>query len=253
MLHLSVNKIIKQIPADKTFILTDFDYTLTKKDSKTIWGIISDNPYVDPMYDIECMKNYNYYRKIELDPKISTNDKKVYMDEWVNKHIELFKKYHISLDTLNKIVLNENDIFLRDDVYEFLYEMHHLNIPVYIISSGFTNLIKLYLEKNNCYFDNINIIANSFLIDNNIISGIKKPYINSANKEDIDLSFINRTYGISFGDQLEDLNVGKNMNITHVAFLNDHEASLSSFLFNFDVLLTGDTSFKETAKLLIKK
>ena len=61
---------------------------------------------------------------------------------------------NISLDTLNKIVLNENDIFLRDDVYEFLYDMYKLNIPVYIISSGFSNMIKLYLEKTstNCLY-----------------------------------------------------------------------------------------------------
>ena len=68
-------------------------------------------------------------------------------------------------------------------------------------------------------------LANEFETEKGIISNIITPYINSANKGDVDISFIKRKTGIMFGDQLEDLNMGSNLDLCRVAFLNNHENS----------------------------
>jgi len=252
MLHLNVNKNVKIIDKNNSCIITDFDHTLTKPNSKTIWGIISDNPFVPDEYNQECKKNFDYFRTLELSNILKIDDKKRFMDEWVKRHIELFKKYHISLDTLNKIILNENDIFLRNDIKKFLFDMYNNNIPVVIISSGFKYMIELYLAKNKCYYKNITVISNEFETERGIISNIITPYINSANKGDINLDFIKKEKGISFGDQLEDLNMGSNLDLCRVAFLNNHDESFSIFRNKFDILLTGDSSVSDVTKLLIK-
>lgn len=250
MIYFNINKNIKGITKDKKFVLTDFDHTLTTPDSKTIWGIISHNKYVNPSYTKDTNELYNFFRKLELSDKLSLKQKQEFMNLWIEKHIELFKKYHVNLKIIDNSILLDDSIFLRKDASLFLKYLNDQNIPVVIISSGFKYLIQKYLEKNKCMYPNIKIIANEFLTDNNYIVDIKKPYINSANKDIIDLSCFNDYDGISFGDQIEDLNMGKGLNLCHVGFLNNHEQFLASFRNKFDILLTDDSSFLDVSNIL---
>ena len=174
------------------------------------------------MLDSLNWKLYNLKKRMMLVWGLKHNYVRLY-DEEVQKVIALHSK--VNPELLNKIILSENDIFLRDDIKEFLLDMYNNNIPVIIISSGFKYMIELYLAKNKSYYKNITILANEFETEKGIISNIITPYINSANKGDVDISFIKRKTGIMFGDQLEDLNMGSNLDLCRVAFLNNHENS----------------------------
>ena len=106
--------------ANSFYVITDFDRTLTTKDSEPSMGIV-------PKYlGGECLKErtkiFEHYRPLELDYTIKVEEKQKIMKEWANKSFTLLSKY-LTQDVIYKALENAN-MYFRKGVKEFLTKMN---------------------------------------------------------------------------------------------------------------------------------
>lgn len=180
------------------------------------------------------------------------------MKEWAIKGFTLLSKY-TSNEVIEKSLKNPN-MWLRDGVKEFLKEMSNENIPVIVMSSGMGNVIKAFLEKEDCMFDNMIIVSNFFQFKNG------KTYIDidklmaTSNKEykkipeEVRKQIEIKNKAVLFGDLIEDIKMvnKEKLQVTlTVGFLdNNVEQNLEKYNKNFDIVLTGGENFNTVRSLL---
>lgn len=237
------------------YIITDFDRTLTTKQSEPSMGII-------PQYlGGECLKKrteiFEYYRPLELDYNIPPNKKTEIMKEWAQKSFTLLSNY-VSEEIIHKSMENAN-IHLRDGVKEFFTKMNNKNIPIIVMSSGVGNIVKEFLKKENCLLDNVEVVSNFFeFIDgkpyidfDNIMAVSKKEY--KKIPKDIRNKIKNKD-ALLFGDLVEDIKMVDSEKIPNTltfGFLDANvEENIEKFNKNFDVVLAGDEDFNDIIKIL---
>ena len=210
----------------------------------------------------ECLKErtkiFEYYRPLELDYTIKEQEKQKIMKEWANKSFTLVSKY-ITEDIIDKALENAN-IHFRKGAKEFLIKMNNMNIPVIIMSSGVGNILKAFLEKEGCLFDNIEIVSNFFEFENgkvhidlnNIMATLNKEY--EKIPEDIRNKIEKKQNALLFGDLIEDIkmaNEEKLSNTITFGFLDANvEQNLETYKNNFDMVLTEDNNFNDVIKIL---
>lgn len=240
----------------RSYVLMDFDRTITAHDSSTSWGLLEESEFVDPRYCEEGLALYHTYRPIELDHNMPFEVKAKHMETWHERVGALLNKYHIFEDTIDRILSNSNGLKLRKGSRNFLEQMHMLGVPVIIVSAGLGDFITKYLQSENMMFDNITIYSNFFVwgSDGKIIS-IKQPIIHSLNKYQLDYSEVigDRDTGLVFGDQIEDKEMGRGLNTIDIGFCNPEIHSLEKYKSSFDIVLTDGSSYDEIGSVMIKK
>ena len=240
----------------KFYVITDFDRTLTSKDSEPSMGIV---PH---FLGGECLsertKIFNYYRPLELDYTIKEQEKQRIMKEWANKSFTLVSKY-ITQDIIDK-ALKDANIHFRKGAKEFLIKMNNMNIPVIIMSSGVGNILKAFLEKEGCLFDNIEIVSNFFEFQdkkahidlNSIMATLNKEY--KKIPQNVRKKLEEKENALLFGDLIEDIkmaNEEKLSNTITFGFLDANvEQNLEAYRNNFDVVLTDDNNFNDVIRIL---
>ena len=141
MIHINNNEKLERLKnLSDYYVITDFDRTLTSKDSEPSMGIV-------PKYlGGECLKErtkiFEHYRPLELDYTIDVKEKQKIMKEWAGKSFTLLSKY-LTQDIIYKALENAN-IHFRKGAKEFLIKMNNMNIPVIIMSSGVGNILKAF-------------------------------------------------------------------------------------------------------------
>lgn len=243
---------------NSVYVLTDFDRTITSKDSYVSWDILSKNNLVRNEYINEVNNLFKHYRPIEINESLSEEIRSKYMVEWWNEEIRLFNKYNLNEDIINKASSNMDLIKFRKGGYEFLKNMKDRNIPVIIISAGIGNFIEKFLEFNNCYYDNIFVLSNFLKFDNSNIVGFHSDIIHSLNKNVVTLpnnikDLISlRNNIILMGDNVADVNMAKfsdKKNILKIGFLEEKiNENKNVFIDNFDVIGINDVGFDELSK-----
>ena len=208
------SKKIKEIEFTKNnfYVAIDFDKTITNENSFDSWDASAYKLCQE--YKVESKRNYQKYSPIELQYDISYEEKSKAMVEWYSSAMELYYKYNLTEDKLIESV-NESKLEFRDGAKEFLEDMHNKNIPIIILSAGIGNVIKQFLENNNCYYDNITIISNFISFDKNgNIEKHKSPMIHTLNKnlnshmtKEIADKIEGKKYRLLFGDFVEDKNM----------------------------------------------
>lgn len=256
MIYINNQEKINNFKKENFYIITDFDRTLTTKESEPSIGIVP--KYLGGECLEERMKIFNYYRPLELDYTLDVMEKQKIMKEWANKSFTLVAKY-ITEDNINKALENANMHF-RKGAKEFLIKMNSMNIPVIIMSSGVGNIVKAFLEKEKCLFNNIKIVSNFYefkngetYIDlNNIMATVNKEY--KKIPEDIRKEIEKNENTLVFGDLIEDIkmaNEEKLSNTITFGFLDVNvEQNLEAYKNNFDVVLTEDNNFNDVIKIL---
>lgn len=260
MIYIKNNILIKinNWQDDSIHILTDFDRTLTKGNSISSWSILSNSNLLPEEYVFERQKLFDYYRPIEIDESLEFNIKNKFMIEWWKKHFDLFIKYKLSEKVVNEASLNINNMSFRDGAFEFLENMNKRNIPVIIISAGIGNFIEHFLIKNNCYFNNIYLIANFIKFKNGLAVGLLDNVIHSLNKNEALLPskvkdlIKDRGNVILLGDSISDIKMvldDKRDSTLKIGFLEVNvELNKDIFESEFDIVCTDNTSFKDISK-----
>lgn len=239
----------------KSYVLMDFDRTITAHDSSTTWGLLEESKFVDPRYSSESLALYHEYRPIELDHEMPFEEKAKHMEEWHVRVGGLLNKYHIFDGTIDRILSNSNGLKLRKGSRNFLEQMHMLGVPVIIVSAGLGDFITRYLQTENMMFDNITIYSNFFVFDESgKILSVKQPIIHSLNKYQLDYSEIigDRDTGLVFGDQIEDREMGRGLSTIDIGFCNPEIHNLDKYKKSFDIVLTGESSYDEIGSVMIK-
>lgn len=253
-------KKIKDWSEENIYILADFDRTLTVGSSESSWGILSKSHLVPKKYKEERQELYNYYRSIELDEDLDYETKNKLMCEWWMKHINLFVKYQLTEEVVDKAIIDPKIMTFRDGAKDFLMHMHKKKVPVIIISAGIGNFIEQFLIKNNCYFDNVYVISNFIKFESGIAVGISDDIIHSLNKNEVSFpkrikdQITKRSNVILLGDMIGDIRMvieNKRSNALKIGFLEDMvEENKETYENNFDIVCTDNTSFTELLKLI---
>ena len=246
----------KNLKNDDYFVITDFDHTLTTPKSETSVGLIPH--YVGGELLIKRTKIFEFYRPLELDYTINAEDKKKIMKEWAQKSFQLLSEY-ITEDNIEKATENAN-IYLRSGVKEFFKEMYNKNIPVIVMSSGMGNVVKRFLEKENCSFSNMTIVSNFFEFKNgkasinldNVMATSNKEYIRIP--ENVRKNIETKSKALLFGDLIEDIKMAKREKLADTltfGFLDENvEKNLERYKEHFDVILTDESDFNDVKNIL---
>lgn len=240
---------------EETYVLTDFDRTLTLGSSSTSWSILSKSDLVPKSYVEERNAFYDYYRPIEIDETLDYDTKNKLMKEWWEKHINLFVKYKISEEVINKAARDIRVMAFREGAKEFLTNMFERKIPVIIISAGIGNFIKEFLVDNDVYYDNIHIVSNFIKFENGYAIGVEDNITHSLNKNEVSMpenvkkELNGRNNIILLGDGISDIRMAKEENrqdALKIGFLEEKvEENMEVFRQSFDVVSTNNTSFTE--------
>lgn len=239
MKYINSKKVDKiKLTRENSYILIDFDRTLTKGNSISGWRVL----YYSGLLGEDFTKRYD-----------EIHDK--HHETWeyrFKSYIDLLREKDLNNEIVKEAVKN-TELELRDGAKEFLTKMHDINVPVIIISCSLKNVIKEYLEFNNCYYNNIHIYSNYYDIEENGKNDIYEVTPQSKNKitfsKELNEIIKTRDYALLFGDIVDDVNmVSKdklNRTIT-VGFLDKKiEQNLELYKSTFDIVLTDNSSFKE--------
>ena len=253
MIYLStdINKKTKGWNKDNTYIVSDFDCTITKTESKNSWGMFNTIPGISKMYERERKAVYKEFSPYENDIDISDSKRSEYMNEWTKKHLELIIKYKISEEQVLKISTNKENMEFRAGARDFLKKAAAEEIPIIFISAGIRNIIYNFLEEKNCLFENITLISNQLKYKKGIINGISNEMIHSNNKSGIKFSDITnekikeRENRILLGDALTDIkmiNTEQREAALKIGFLRDPKM-LDEYMEVFDIVVTEESSY----------
>jgi len=252
----------KQQGLEKVHILVDFDKTLTKlfvnwKKRHSLIHSLEAKWYLWEKFSKKYKKYFEEYYPFEISLDLSLEEKKQKMDEWWRKVNKLLIENKLNKNDLQKII-NEEQIEFRDWVKEFFKFLHKNNIPLVIISANGlgSEAIKMYLEKNKVFYDNIYIISNEFIWDKNgYFIDYKEPVIHVFNKDetvlkefpDIFEKIKNRKNVILLWDSLWDPHMIEGFNyenLIKIWFLNDKvDELLEEYKKRYDIVITWDWDF----------
>lgn len=259
MLYINKNNLTK-LNLDKMYVMADFNKTFTKGNSKTTWSIFASSNLFDDNYTKERNELFEIYKPFEDDETLDEEIKKKKLSEWWKKHIDLFPKYKLKEELIKKALEEDNIMELRDGVKEFLTFLSNNNIPLIIVSQGLGNFAKVFLEMNECYFDNIYISSNMIKFENGIAINNEGNITHNFNKSEIKVpnSILNKLQDknqvLLLGDEISDLKIlefTKGTENLTVGFLTKkHEHELDRYNKYFDIVCSDNTSYNEIGKLL---
>lgn len=253
---------------ENLYILADFDKTLTKAfvDGKSIVSLISilrDGNYLTPDYAAKAHALYNKYHAIEIDPNVPFEEKERKMHEWWSVHYDLLIKSGLNKQDIKKAI-DSGKVKLREGFGEFAEILHSKNIPLVILSAGGmgAEAIRMYLEKEKKFYDNIYIVSNAFewgKVGNAI--RVKQPIIHTLNKSGIAVrnfpfyqKIKNRKNILLLGDSLEDADMVAGFdfeNLIKIGFLNENiEENLEKYKEKFDVVVLNDSAMDYANEIL---
>ena len=239
------------------YVVSDFDRTITKGNSKTSWSILANSSLVPPQYVKERQMLYDKYRPIEIDENMDKNLRNKLVKEWFEKHIELFVKYKMTDEVFRTAATNLRIMEFRPHAKEFIEFLHKNNIPLIIISAGIGNFIETFLKMNNCYYDNIYISSNKIIFKDGIAIGVDKNIIHSLNKNEVSLpsnisdKLSNRNNVILLGDQVSDLNmVDKEMHSQVISVGFPAGESIEILKNNFDIVCGENDTYNTVKNIL---
>lgn len=267
--YLDILSKIKNDWLQKLYILTDFDWTLTKtfswwKSRPSIISVLRSEWYLWEEYSRKAYELFDYYHPIEINNNISIEEKKKEMTNWWNKHFDLLINSKLNKKDIEKVV-NSWIIEFKDWIKEFLYFLNKNNIPLIIVSASWLGVfsIKLYFEQQWVFTDNIKIISNEFYWDLNWNAyWYNKKIIHTFNKDEIILLEFpeifnilkDKTNIIMLWDSIWDLtmlNWFNYKNLLKIWFLNKKDDEfLWKYTEHYDVILTWDSDANFLNKLL---
>jgi len=196
---------------DDWYVVTDFDRTITNGHSMTSWSVLANSNLVseDYIHDREAL--YRKYRPIEIDEGMDFFRRSELVKKWFLKHIQLFIKYQVKEELFLEVARNHQVMEFRRGAKDFFRFLNEHNIPVIIISAGIGNFIKLFLESNGCYYDNIYISSNMITFKSGVADSVEGNVIHSLNKNEVSLpddikNRLNKRKNVLLlGDQISDL------------------------------------------------
>jgi cytosolic 5'-nucleotidase 3 len=253
---------------NKIHVISDFDRSLTqafvnKKYIPSISAIIREENILGKKYSNEAFELLEYYHKIEIDTRIPLNEKIKFMEDWWEKSMDLFIKYDLNKNKIQKII-NSKKIKLRNKTKDIILFLNQNKVPLIILSAsgiGYDS-ISFYLKNKKLFSENIFVISNKLIWNKNGKTiDCEKPLIHAFNKNKFSVKNYDFYYKIKdrknvilIGDSLGDVNMNekfKHQNIIKIGFLNFNvEKDLKEYKKVYDVVIINDSSMEFVYRLL---
>jgi cytosolic 5'-nucleotidase 3 len=250
-----INHLIEKGPSALQ-ICIDFDRTITTfygpngKKGASCHGIIESNR---PEQVAKVCKELNEkYYPIEVDPKLTREEKIPFMIEWyelVNEQLVLSNIYKKDI----KQAVSVANVQLRRGIKELFDFATIHKVPTIIFSAGITDILKEVIEqKYGKLPDNFDIVSNDMVWDENEKHvGWAPDLIHMFNKNELHLKgrplfeqLKQKKSVILIGDSLGDVTMAEGTGADHVlkiGLLNDNvDGLLSQYEEAYDVILTED-------------
>ena len=166
---------LNKFTKDNFEVVMDFDRTITTDTSLSTWATVNGRGILPKEYDFERNALYSYYRPIELDSEVDEVVKMVAMEDWLNKHLDLFKKYELNKEHIFDLYSDKDIMTFRKGFLEFFRYLDNNNIKVDILSAGIGDFFLKFLEMNDCSFVNLDVKSNFLNFDrnDNVHDGLK--------------------------------------------------------------------------------
>ncbi|KAG5320535.1 5NT3B nucleotidase, partial [Acromyrmex heyeri] len=257
---------IRQSGASNLQIVTDFDLTLTKQhiDGRHVlssFGMFRHCKQLPQQYLDKAKDLYNKYRPIEIDPEMPVNKKADAMRDWMMAAQNLLKGIEFDPHELEEVAQAFDNI-LRDGTEEFFKKLYNVKVPIIIFSAGLGDIVEAVLRYHNALFDNVKIFSNFLKYNGSQLDGFKNDMpIHVYNKNECALEknylkiFQKRQNVLLMGDTIGDANMVEGIEDTKavlkIGFLYEHvEASLNSFMENFDIVLVDDQTMQVPIEII---
>lgn len=257
-INTDINEKIKGWNKENTYVIADFDETLTSSKTSGTWELLSEGNLFSDEYKKIQKEMYNYYRPLESDQNINKIKQEQLMYEWWQKHLALLIKYQLDEEKLKTIIKETKDLQFREGAIDFLKFTHNNNIPIIIMSAGIRNIIIEFLKNNNCDFDNIITISNNLIFKDKKAINFSNNIIHTHNKSEIVLfdetkkKIAGRNNRILLGNVIADvkmLNEDHRKKALKIGYLTKPEL-LEEYKKVYDIVATDDTSYNEIRKLI---
>lgn len=264
MKYINKEKLEKMnINSKNVYFILDFDYTITNEKGQDSWAACSNIDVMGKEMVNEMNELYKVNKPIETDYTIDKQMKEKLIEKWYLEVMNLYEKYHLTKDKLNKSVEKSNLIF-RKGAKECLKWTASKNILVIIVSAGIGNAIEKFLMDNDCYYNNMFIISNFLKFDEQgNIRKFEDKIIHSMNKnmeeklpKDLQEKLSKKKYKILMGDILEDKDMAGNQDedtIVKIGIVNDNKKEIyETFKKNFDIVISKQDASFEILNEIIK-
>ncbi|XP_078452754.1 cytosolic 5'-nucleotidase 3A isoform X1 [Lampetra planeri] len=255
--------------ASKLQIVTDFDMTLTRFSDNgtrcpTCYNIIESCKSVteEGIKQLHALKD-KYYA-IEIDPKLSNEEKLPYMVEWWTKAHNLLVQQGLHKDELEHAV-RDSDVMLREGYVWFFNRLNERHVPVFIFSAGVGDVLEEVIRQADVFHPNVHVVSNYMDFDDGgVLKGFKGELIHIYNKREGALRNADyfkqlRNYSnvLLLGDSLGDLHMADGVprldNMLKIGFLNDKvEERLEQYMEMYDIVLVRDETL-ELANAILQK
>ncbi|KAM3968204.1 7-methylguanosine phosphate-specific 5'-nucleotidase-like [Aphomia sociella] len=256
-----INKMISQT-YKKLHIVADFDYTLTKPfDDKggkipTSFDLFTACPSVPDKYKKEHKDLENIYLPIEIDGKISDDEKSESMSQWFEKVYALIKS-DIEVFPSKELLELADKSYFRSGVEDLVNWCEEKQVPVLVFSAGMGEAVKALMEKANFLRENVKIVANLCALDDNgKVIGLEDNFlIHTHNKrEAIEKKNIGEMQSVLLmGDNAKDASMVRDdcETVIKIGFLSRNiENNKEEFLKTFDIVLVSDITMDVPNALL---
>ena len=237
-------------------LIVDFDRTITKgehegKKCDSSYGVITSSPILGEDYKTKCEANDTIYYAIEIDPKLSAEEKTPYMIEWFEKNNSIMCTYKVHRTMLPTMV-DEAHVVIRDEFNDMCKELCDAQVPTLIYSAGLGDIVLEIMNKKSQLLPNMHVVSNMLnYTEDGYIDGLKGDLIHMFNKNAGALrerplfkTLQDKHCVIVLGDMEGDADMAKGLegvNVLKIGFLNDKvDERLPGFLAKFDIVLVND-------------
>lgn len=254
--------------ADRCFIVTDFDYTMTKfwapdGESRlaTTHKVLEDCDLFGPEYHESARALQLKYYPLEVSPTVSEADKERYMLEWVTQAHDLLVRTGLRRDQLAGVV-RQARVELRQGVDDVLRAAYGADIPVLVFSAGVADVLEQVLLHRGLVTNNLTIVGNRMAFDaGGRLVGFEEPCFHGLNKKAKTIRHLpyfdlvaTRPNALLLGDNMHDLGMAEGLpceQLLTVGFLNDHvDERLDKYAAAFDVVVVNDGPMDVVNELL---
>lgn len=183
---------------EKLVIVSDFDYTLSKKfhhknQDTTLFSsycVLEAFDTLSEKYRKVNKELFEKYHPIEIDHTMDFKERDLIIHQWFRENLDLLVDENLTKESFQKMVTNsETKFFYRYGIIELFELIKKYSIPLYIISGGIFEIIDesmsfvipQYKELREKKL--INIVANKFRYDEeNKVIGYEEPCVYTFNK-----------------------------------------------------------------------
>ncbi|GBB94177.1 hypothetical protein RclHR1_02300018 [Rhizophagus clarus] len=241
-------------------IICDFDGTVTKyyrnKEKKERSPgshlILSSSSRLTDEFKKKTSGLLDKYYPIEVDNKLTMEQKLPYMVEWWTQAHQLLIDQKINKDDVAAMVA-ETPVDIREGISELIDKCKEKDIPFLIFSAGVKDVIEEILITQKLKHSNMHVVSNKMIFnpETGICNEFAEPLIHVFNKSEIAIKDSNyhttieqRRNVILLGDSIGDLKMSSGIKhdvCLNIGFLNyDNDEILKIYLEKFDIVVTGD-------------